>query len=102
MAKGDLVWFNPALMHAAGTNVSAGIQRMANLLQVSSAFGRAMESVDRERVVNAIYPALLAPSRPVCRAPTSESRVADTRTINGRPKRLVARSNHPRSGPLIV
>jgi len=32
---------------------------MANLLQVSSAFGRAMESVNRERVVNAIYPALL-------------------------------------------
>lgn len=60
LTKGDLVWFNPALMHAAGTNVSADIQRMANLLQVSSAFGRAMESVDRERVVNAVYPALLA------------------------------------------
>lgn len=59
LTKGDLVWFNPALMHAAGTNVSADIQRMANLLQVSSAFGRAMESVNRERVVNAIYPALL-------------------------------------------
>ena len=29
-------------------------------LQVSSAFGRAMESVDRTRVVTAIYPALLA------------------------------------------
>ena len=33
---------------------------MANLLQVSSAFGRAMESVDRRRVVEAVYPALLA------------------------------------------
>jgi ectoine hydroxylase-related dioxygenase (phytanoyl-CoA dioxygenase family) len=33
---------------------------MANLLQVSSAFGRAMESVDRERMCNAIFPALLA------------------------------------------
>ena len=31
---------------------------MANLLQVSSAFGRAMEQVDRARVVNAVYPAL--------------------------------------------
>ncbi len=60
LRKGDLVWFNPALMHAAGTNVSADIQRMANLLQVSSAFGRAMESVDRARVVEAVYPALLA------------------------------------------
>jgi hypothetical protein len=31
---------------------------MANLLQVSSAFGRAMESVDRVRTVGAIFPAL--------------------------------------------
>jgi hypothetical protein len=31
---------------------------MANLLQVSSAFGRAMEQVDRARVVEAVYPAL--------------------------------------------
>ena len=60
LAKGDAVFFNPALFHAAGTNHSADIKRMANLLQVSSAFGRAMEAVDRERVVNAVYPALLA------------------------------------------
>ena len=59
LAKGDAVFFNPALMHAAGTNVSADIRRTANLLQVSSPFGRAMESVDRRRVVEAIYPALL-------------------------------------------
>jgi ectoine hydroxylase-related dioxygenase (phytanoyl-CoA dioxygenase family) len=59
LAKGDAVFFNPALFHAAGTNRSAGIRRMANLLQVSSAFGRAMESVDREAVVNAVYPVLL-------------------------------------------
>jgi len=32
---------------------------MVNLLQVSSAFGRAMENVDRERMVLAIYPELL-------------------------------------------
>jgi hypothetical protein len=32
---------------------------MANLLQISSAFGRAMESVDRERTSNAVYAALL-------------------------------------------
>ncbi len=58
LAKGDAVFFNPALMHAAGDNRSTGIQRMANLLQVSSAFGRAMESVDRDRMVLALYPAL--------------------------------------------
>ncbi|MFF9275515.1 phytanoyl-CoA dioxygenase family protein [Streptomyces griseosporeus] len=59
LAKGDAVFFNPALFHAAGSNRSAGIRRMANLLQISSAFGRAMETVDREAVVNAVYPVLL-------------------------------------------
>jgi ectoine hydroxylase-related dioxygenase (phytanoyl-CoA dioxygenase family) len=59
LAKGDAAFFNPALFHGAGTNVSADIQRVANLLQVSSAFGRAMETVDRDRVVRAVYPALL-------------------------------------------
>ncbi|MFF8633435.1 phytanoyl-CoA dioxygenase family protein [Streptomyces pilosus] len=59
LAKGDAVFFNPALFHAAGANHSADIRRMANLLQVSSAFGRAMESVDREAVASAVYPVLL-------------------------------------------
>jgi ectoine hydroxylase-related dioxygenase (phytanoyl-CoA dioxygenase family) len=58
-AKGDAIFFNPALIHGAGTNRTADVRRMVNLLQVSSAFGRAMESVDRERVVLAIYPELL-------------------------------------------
>ncbi|MDX6311290.1 MAG: hypothetical protein QOF44_754, partial [Streptomyces sp.] len=30
-----------------------------NLLQVSSAFGRAMETVNREAIVNAVFPVLL-------------------------------------------
>lgn len=60
LRTGDAVFFNPALFHAAGTNHSANIKRMANLLQVSSAFGRAMESIDRHRVSLAIYPALQA------------------------------------------
>ncbi|WP_406412538.1 phytanoyl-CoA dioxygenase family protein [Streptomyces sp. NBC_01614] len=60
LAQGDAAFFNPALFHAAGTNRSADIRRMANLLQVSSAFGRAMETVDREAVTNAVYPVLLA------------------------------------------
>ena len=59
LSRGDAVFFNPALLHAAGTNRSADIRRMANLLQVSSAFGRAMETVDREAMVNAVYPVLL-------------------------------------------
>lgn len=57
---GDAVFFNPALLHAAGSNRSGETRRMANLLQISSAFGRAMESIDRGRVVTAIYPALQA------------------------------------------
>jgi ectoine hydroxylase-related dioxygenase (phytanoyl-CoA dioxygenase family) len=60
LAKGDAVFFNPALFHAAGSNESPDIRRMANLLQVSSAFGRAMETVDRVRVCEAIYPALVS------------------------------------------
>ena len=60
LTKGDAVFFNPALFHAAGSNHSSDIRRMANLLQISSAFGRAMETVDRQRVVEAVYPALVA------------------------------------------
>lgn len=55
LAKGDAVFFNPALFHAAGTNRTTTVRRMANLLQVSSAFGRAMETIDRARVSAAIY-----------------------------------------------
>jgi ectoine hydroxylase-related dioxygenase (phytanoyl-CoA dioxygenase family) len=60
LAKGDAAFFNPALFHGAGNNVSADVQRMANLLQVSSGFGRAMEAVDRARMSSAVYPALAA------------------------------------------
>ena len=58
MGKGDAVFFNPALIHAAGHNRSSDVRRMANLLQVSSAFGRAMEAIDRAAMCRAIYPAL--------------------------------------------
>ena len=60
LAEGDAAFFNPALFHGAGSNVSADVQRVANLLQVSSAFGRAMETVDRVRTAKAVYPALAA------------------------------------------
>jgi len=59
LKMGDLVFFNPALMHAAGTNKTKNTYRMANLVQVSSAFGRPIESVDRTRVLLTIYPELL-------------------------------------------
>jgi ectoine hydroxylase-related dioxygenase (phytanoyl-CoA dioxygenase family) len=55
LAKGDAAFFNPAVFHAAGTNRTSDVRRMANLLQVSSAYGRAMESVDRTRMSAALY-----------------------------------------------
>jgi len=58
LAKGDAVFFNPAVFHAAGHNRTTDHRRMANLLQISSPFGRAMESLDRDAMVNAIYPVL--------------------------------------------
>ncbi len=72
LRSGDAVFFNPALFHGAGANTSADISRMANLLQISSPFGRAMESLDRTAMVRAVYPALLA------------------MTAAGRPKRDIA------------
>jgi len=60
LAKGDTLFFNPALFHAAGANTSSDIHRMANLLQVSSAFGRAMETVDREKMCKLLYPHAMA------------------------------------------
>ncbi len=47
LEKGDMLFFSPALLHAAGNNRSKDIKRMVNLFQVSSAYGRAMESIDR-------------------------------------------------------
>ncbi|WP_322033785.1 phytanoyl-CoA dioxygenase family protein [Paraburkholderia sp. J76] len=58
LAKGDALFFNPALFHAAGANRTADVQRMANLLQVSSAMGRAMEALDRTSMCEAVYPML--------------------------------------------
>jgi ectoine hydroxylase-related dioxygenase (phytanoyl-CoA dioxygenase family) len=58
LAKGDAAFFNPALFHGAGTNRSSDVRRMANLLQVSSAFGRAMETVDRGAMSVAVFGAL--------------------------------------------
>ncbi len=57
--KGDAVFFNPALFHGAGSNRTTDVKRMANLLQVGSPMGRTLENIDRERVVKAVYPALL-------------------------------------------
>ncbi|MGB0512429.1 MAG: phytanoyl-CoA dioxygenase family protein [Paracoccaceae bacterium] len=56
--KGDVIFFSPAIFHAAGENKSTDIQRLVNLLQVSSAFGRAMESIDRDAMCRAVFQSL--------------------------------------------
>ncbi|MDE0698422.1 MAG: phytanoyl-CoA dioxygenase family protein [Boseongicola sp.] len=58
LEKGDLLFFNPAVMHAAGTNRSRDIRRMANLLQIGSAFGRSIEAVNRSAMSVALYPVM--------------------------------------------
>lgn len=52
---GDGIFFNPALFHAAGANETEGFNRVANLLQISSAFGKAMESVDSLPIVEGCW-----------------------------------------------
>jgi ectoine hydroxylase-related dioxygenase (phytanoyl-CoA dioxygenase family) len=59
LEKGDMLFFSPALLHAAGSNHSKNIKRMLNMFQVSSAYGRAMETVDRVAMSKALYPVLL-------------------------------------------
>jgi len=56
--KGDAVFLSPALFHAAGTNVSTE-DRIVNLVQISSAFGRPMETVNWVAMIERIYPILL-------------------------------------------
>ena len=56
--KGDAVFFSPALYHGAGTNKST-TDRIANLVQISSAFGRPMEAVNLSTMIERVYPILL-------------------------------------------
>jgi ectoine hydroxylase-related dioxygenase (phytanoyl-CoA dioxygenase family) len=56
-AKGDMVFFNPALFHAGGSN-STATDRVANLVQISSAFGRTMETISNLMMIKAVYPIL--------------------------------------------
>lgn len=63
LSLGDGVFFNPALFHAAGANVmdaaKGGFRRIANLLQISSAFGKPMEMVDSLPLVDVTWDLLV-------------------------------------------
>lgn len=53
--KGDIVFFNPALFHAAGDNDSKDIHRIANLLQIVSPMSVALEAVNRSTMALTVY-----------------------------------------------
>ena len=60
LAKGDAMFFNPAVFHAAGENRTAQNHRFANLMQIGSGYGRSIEILDRARMSAHLYPTLLA------------------------------------------
>ena len=60
LEKGDALFFSPALFHAAGENVTKDFSRSANLVQVSSAFGKTMESIDPLPLIESTYDVLQA------------------------------------------
>ncbi|WP_421724979.1 phytanoyl-CoA dioxygenase family protein [Bauldia sp.] len=63
LEKGDMVFFNPAVFHAAGANRTSDVHRFANLLQIGSGYGRSIEVVDRGRMAVALYPVVSAMKR---------------------------------------
>lgn len=63
LRMGDAVFFNPAIFHAAGENRTANLERSANLLQVSSAFGKTMETIDSITLVAKCWDSLQAKHR---------------------------------------
>ncbi|KAE8365215.1 hypothetical protein BDV27DRAFT_171794 [Aspergillus caelatus] len=61
---GDGLFFNPAVFHAAGANETepgpdGGFHRKANLLQISSGLGKAMESIDSVPIVEKCWGTLV-------------------------------------------
>ncbi|EME82498.1 uncharacterized protein MYCFIDRAFT_189123 [Pseudocercospora fijiensis CIRAD86] len=58
LAAGDALFFSPAIFHSAGSNTTSHISRSANLFQISSAFGKAMEIVETLPLIEATYEVL--------------------------------------------
>jgi len=55
LKKGDALFFNPALIHAAGENHTQNFYRTANLFQISSVFGKPMETIDHAGLCRTLY-----------------------------------------------
>lgn len=60
LEKGDAIFFSPALFHAAGENCTKDFNRSANLIQVSSAFGKTMETIDTLPLIEKTFDVLVA------------------------------------------
>lgn len=60
LEKGDAIFFSPALFHAAGENRTKDFSRSANLIQVSSAMGKTMETIDTYPLIESTYELLAA------------------------------------------
>lgn len=63
LEKGDAVFFNPGIFHAAGENITKDFSRSANLIQVSSAFGKPMERIDTVPLIEACWEHMVAKYR---------------------------------------
>lgn len=70
--KGDAVFFNPATFHQPGVNITDD-ERVANLLQVSSPFGRSMESCDRLSMTKAVWPVIKRWSKEIAAGSSSKT-----------------------------
>lgn len=64
--KGDAIFFSPALFHAAGSNTTDK-DRVANLIQISSAFSKPMETLNRDKMMKMVYPELLQKNQSLLR-----------------------------------
>lgn len=58
LRRGDALFFNPALFHAAGDNDTAHHHRSANLLQISASWSKPMEHIDRQKILRHVWPTL--------------------------------------------
>lgn len=76
LGLGDGVFFNPAVFHAAGANVmdskNGGFRRVANLLQISSPFGKPMEMVNSIPLVDRCWEVLCQRYRGVAGAQVAD------------------------------
>lgn len=95
LEKGDAVFFNPALMHGAGQNRTRDVYRLANLLQVSSAFGRPIEAVNRGAMARSLF----APLRALLAAGTLSEIEADA-TIRATAEGYAYPTNLDRDAPV--